>query len=220
MSKRFDLVIFDCDGVLVNSETVAVKVVQRVLADIGWHLSIEEIIERFVGASGESFNTQVEEFLGEPLEPDWRVAYNDWYQTAFDLELRPVHGVEEVLDNISLPTCVASNSRHEQIQSSLAFTGLLCRFEGHIYSAEDVSLGKPAPDLFLHAAANMGAEPGRCLVVEDSRFGVQAARAAGMSIFGYAGGLTPSEWLEGPQTTVFTSMDQLARLIDVATHGQ
>jgi beta-phosphoglucomutase-like phosphatase (HAD superfamily) len=101
----------------------------------------------------------------------------------------------------------------------LGLTGLLPRFSGRIFSAEDVRDGKPAPDLFLHAAQTMGVPPKRCLVVEDSRFGVQAARAAGMRVLGYAGGLTPPEWLEGPQTTVFKDMEELPALITAAHTG-
>ena len=216
MDEQLELVIFDCDGVLVDSEVVAVEVDQRVLADLGWNLTREEIVERFVGGTKEIFELQLEEFLGAPVPPDWDRRYTEWYRRAFEQELKAVAGIEDAIDRLSLPFCVASNSGHARIRSSLAATGLLDRFEGRIFSSDDVAHGKPAPDLFLHAAATLGVEPGRCLVVEDSRFGVEAARAAGMSVLGYAGGLTPASWLEGPHTTVFTSMDELAQLIATA----
>lgn len=128
-------------------------------------------------------------------------------------------GVEKALSRILLPTCVASNSSHARLEKTLGIAGLLPRFSGRIFSAEDVREGKPAPDLFLHAAQAMGVPPERCLVVEDSRFGVQAARSAGMRVLGYASGLTPPEWLEGPHTVVFKDMDELPELITAAQSG-
>jgi HAD superfamily hydrolase (TIGR01509 family) len=110
--------------------------------------------------------------------------------------------------------CVASSGSHEKMGRTLGKTGLRRYFEGRIYSASEVANGKPAPDLFLHAAARMGVEPRHCVVVEDSRFGVQAARAAGMRSLGYAGGITPAQWLEGPGTVVFSDMRKLPGLIN------
>ena len=208
-----ELVIFDCDGVLVDSERVSVGVVQRVLEDLGWSLSLEEIIERFVGGSKEHFDEQVATQLGRPLLPGWDQPYAAWYQTAFEQELEAVPGIGSALDGLTLPWCVASNSSHQHVRSALALVGLLHRFDGRIFSAEDVPRGKPSPDVYLLAAETMGVPPSRCVVVEDSRYGVQAARAAGMRVLGYAGGLTPAHWLEGERTTVFTSMDELGSLI-------
>jgi beta-phosphoglucomutase-like phosphatase (HAD superfamily) len=108
---------------------------------------------------------------------------------------------------------VASSSGHDNLRYKLELTGLYERFEGHIFSAAEVANGKPAPDLFLHAASRMGAAPADCVVVEDSVYGVQAARAAGMDVFGYAGGVTAAEVLEGPRTVVFDDMRALPRLL-------
>jgi HAD superfamily hydrolase (TIGR01509 family) len=124
-----------------------------------------------------------------------------------------VDGITEALDQIAVPTCVASSGSHDKLRFTLGHTGLYQRFQGRIFSGYEVANGKPAPDLFLHAAARMGAEPGRCAVVEDSHYGVLAARAAGMRVFGYAGGLTPPERLEGQGTTVFHDMRDLPRLL-------
>jgi beta-phosphoglucomutase-like phosphatase (HAD superfamily) len=115
---------------------------------------------------------------------------------------------------IKLPTCVASSGSHDKMRHTLGRTGLYQRFEGRIFSAAEVAHGKPAPDLFLHAARQMGVEPARCVVVEDSQYGVQAARAAGMRAFGYSGGLTPAQWLEGHDTVVFEDMRKLPELLD------
>ncbi|MEO6942418.1 MAG: HAD family hydrolase [Terrimesophilobacter sp.] len=208
-----DLVIFDCDGVLVDSEVVAVRVMQRILADVGWVISIDEIVERFVGGSKDNFTAQVSEYLQRPLAPDWSAQYSPWYDEAFQRDLRPVAGIEKAIDALNIPSCVASNSSHNRVRSSLCLTGLLDRFEGRIFSAQDVEHAKPAPDIYLAVARRMDVAPDRCVVVEDSKFGVQAARAAGMSVLGYAGGLTPAAWLEGESTTIFTSMDDLVALI-------
>ena len=116
-------------------------------------------------------------------------------------------------ERIMAAMCVASSGSHGKIRRSLTLTGLYERFEGRIFSASEVANGKPAPDLFLHAAACSGVPPARCVVVEDSRYGVQAARAAGMAVFGYAGGVTPAHWLEGPGTVVFHDMRALPRLL-------
>jgi HAD superfamily hydrolase (TIGR01509 family) len=122
----------------------------------------------------------------------------------------------DALERIGAPTCVASSSSHERLRRTLGLTGLYERFAGRIFSAADVANGKPAPDLFLYAATTLGADPARCAVVEDSVFGLQAARAAGMTAFGYAGGVTPPERLEGPATTVFADMRDLPALLGEA----
>jgi HAD superfamily hydrolase (TIGR01509 family) len=211
-----DLVIFDCDGVLVDSERIAVPIDVIVLQRVGWPLTEAEVIERFVGRSHEYFVGEIEAAIGRPLEPGWEDEFLALYRDAFAAGLAPVHGVVEVLDRIAAPTCVASGSSHERLRVTLGQTGLYERFEGRIFSAADVDNGKPAPDLFLHAAATMGADPARCAVVEDSVFGLQAARAAGMTAFGYGGGVTPPERLAGPATTVFADMRELPALLGEA----
>jgi HAD superfamily hydrolase (TIGR01509 family) len=213
MASDIDLVIFDCDGVLVDSEKLSVEVDRRVLAELGWSLTVPEIVRRFVGRSAAHFRAEVEAQLGIRLADDWEAPYQQWYVDAFERDLQAVNGVEYALDQLTVPACVASSGPHEKIRRTLGLTGLLPRFAGAIYSVDDVTNGKPAPDLFLHAAARQGVEPSRCVVIEDSRFGVAAARAAGMRAFGYAGGLTPAEWLEGADTTVFTDMTELPALL-------
>ncbi|HWU58273.1 MAG TPA: HAD family hydrolase [Microbacteriaceae bacterium] len=208
-----ELVIFDCDGVLVDSEVVSVRVMGRVLAELGWQLTAEEIVERFVGGSKQHFDAQVFEYLGRSLPDGWADPYSAWYEEAFKRELRAVSGVEQAIDSLQVATCVASNSSHSRVRASLEIAGLIDRFDGRIFSAQDVAHPKPAPDVYLHAAREMGVPVERCVVVEDSRYGAQAARAAGMRVLGYAGGLTPAAWLEGERTTVFMSMDQLPGLV-------
>ena len=213
MNEHFDLVIFDCDGVLVDSEVLAVEVDKRILADFGWHLTTDEIIEKFMGKSSATFAAHLEEHLGYQLPPNWEAKYTPWFFEAFESQLRAVDGIEAALDEISVPTCVASSGNHEKLRKTLGLTQLYPRFEGRIFSATEVINGRPAPDLFLHAASRMGVPPSRCVVVEDSKYGVRAAHAAGMHAFGYAGGLTPHRWLEDEGATVFTSMTDLPQLL-------
>ena len=207
------LVIFDCDGVLVDTERIAVRVDAVVLARIGWPLTEAEIAERFVGRTGDYMRGEIQRQLGRVLAPDWDAEFTHLYREAFDAELQPVDGIVEALDRIRTPTCVASSGSHEKMRYTLGKTGLYERFAGRIFSASEVSRGKPAPDLFLHAAARMGAAPADCAVVEDSAAGVNAARAAGMPVFGYAGGVTPAARLMGPGTIVFCDMRELPGLL-------
>ena len=212
-----DLVIFDCDGVLVDSERLAIEIDVRVLNELGWRLTEAEVIERFVGRSDRETQAVVEAHLGRALSFDWSDHVEPLYRQVFADRLAPVDGVLEALDRISFPTCIASSGTHDHLRYTLGLTGLYERFEGRIFSAEDVARGKPAPDLFLHAAEQEAADPAGCVVVEDSRAGVEAARAAGMRVLGYAGGLAPAELLEGPATVVFDDMRELPALLEQFT---
>jgi HAD superfamily hydrolase (TIGR01509 family) len=213
VSAPISLVIFDCDGVLVDTERIAVRIDVAVLAELGWKMSEAEVIERFMGKSDDAMTREIEAHTGRKLPESWEAPFRHLYREAFAAELTPVPGILEALDAITLPTCVASSGTHEKIRYTLGLTGLYDRFAGRIFSVDDVRRGKPAPDLFLHAAGRMGAAPERCAVVEDSPYGVQAARAAGMRAFGYAGGLVPRRALEGPNTVLFDDMRDLPRLL-------
>jgi len=216
MARSLKLVIFDCDGVLVDSERLAVRIDQQLLASLGWALSEAEIVDRFVGRSDAAMIADIEAHLGRPLAADWDRQFRDLYRALFAAELKPVPGILEALDRIDIPTCVASSGSHDKMRFTLGLTGLYDRFAGRIFSATEVANGKPAPDLFLHAAARMGVPPSACAVIEDSRWGIEAARAAGMRAFGFAGGLTPAARLTGPDTIVFDDMRHLPALLACA----
>ena len=213
MNGSIQLVIFDCDGVLVDSEPISVRTDVLVLGELGWPLTTEDIVERFVGRTHEYMVSEIEAQLGRPLADDWESRFVHLYREAFEAELAPVDGIVEALDRITIPACVASSGSHERLRFTLGLTGLYHRFEGRIFSASEVANGKPEPDLFLYAAERMGVAPRLCAVVEDSRYGVEAARAAGMRAFGYAGGMTPAPRLEGPGTVVFDDMRELPELL-------
>jgi HAD superfamily hydrolase (TIGR01509 family) len=190
---RFDLVIFDCDGVLVDSERLAVRTEAEVLSALGWPLSESEIIERFVGRSAAYMHQEIERELGRPV--DWDSEFENRYRAVFERELVPVAGIVDALERITVPTCVASSASLDKMRFTLGLTGLLGRFGDRLFCADEVEHSKPAPDVFLHAARRMGAPPGRCAVIEDSVSGVAAAVAAKMRVFAYAGGVTSAAQL-------------------------
>jgi HAD superfamily hydrolase (TIGR01509 family) len=208
------LVIFDCDGVLVDSEHISHAVLQSLLAERGVMLTREETLERFMGHSMTRTLELVEKLTSVPpaeFLPRFRAAT---YQ-AFGIDLLPVAGVADLLARIRIPYCVASNGPREKMTLTLGKTGLLHRFAGRMFSADDVANPKPAPDLFLHAARSMGASPETCVVVEDSPTGVRAARAAGMSALGFAA-ITPAErLLDAGAAGTFTSMSSLPSLLEL-----
>ncbi len=209
---RFELVIFDCDGVLVDSERLAVRTEVEILSSLGWHLTEAEVAERFVGRSAEYMHRQIEQRLGRQI--DWEAVFESRYRDVFRRELRPVPGVADALQRISATSCVASSGTHRKICSSLRWTGLLSYFDDRIFSVEDVARGKPAPDLFVHAATSMGVAREACAVVEDSPAGIEAGLAAEMGVFAFAGGLVPVERLQLDGVVVFDDMRVLPELLE------
>lgn len=184
---RTALVIFDCDGVLVDSEPLANRVLAERLAAVGLELTVPEVMARFVGRTREGCIELAGEMLGRPLPDDFARRWDEVLYERLRRELAPVEGIVPVLDALTLPYCAASNSSPERLRLGLEATGLWPRFEGRAFSAQEVSHPKPAPDLFLHAALCMGAEHRACVVVEDTPTGVRAGVAAGMRVFAYAG---------------------------------
>ncbi|MFF2775565.1 HAD family hydrolase [Streptomyces sp. NPDC058052] len=213
MIKPIELVIFDCDGVLVDSERIALRLQVALGRELGWPLTEADVVDRFIGRSKESICAQIAERLGTETAAHWWDSLIRRHREEVDAGLEAVDGLPEALAEITLPVCVASSGSHEKMRHTLGVTGLYGRFEGRIFSSTEVARGKPAPDLFLHAARRMGVDPSACAVVEDSNPGVQAARAAGMRAFGYAGGLTAAERLAGPGTVVFHDMRRLPDLL-------
>jgi HAD superfamily hydrolase (TIGR01509 family) len=207
------LVIFDCDGVLVDTERAAVELDQRMLAELGWHLSRDEVVERFMGRSTTAMMADIEQRLGT-LPPDFTSRYDDANRQIL-IETSPVPGVVKALDAIQprVATCVASSGSRNKMRISLGAAGLWDRFSQRIFSACDVPVGKPAPDLFLHAAKRLGVDSNMCAVVEDSAFGVAAARAAGMRSYGFTGSLSRGDQLAGPNTVLFGRMEDLPGLV-------
>lgn len=209
------LLIFDCDGVLVDSERLVVDIDVLAVRELGWDITREEVIELFVGKSDADMRREIEEHVGRALSDDWGAAWQAEYRRVLDEELQPVPGVVDAVRAIAAQgcaTCVASSGSHEKMSRTLAKVGLWDFFAGRIFSAVDVEHGKPAPDLFLHAAQQMGFPAAQCVVVEDSRYGVEGARSAGMAVVGYAGGITPLHHLTSADH-VITDMAELPAVV-------
>jgi|TARA_Y100000310_G_scaffold99776_1_gene97653 HAD superfamily hydrolase (TIGR01509 family) len=185
---RPELIIFDCDGVLVDSEMLSCRIEEDLFHDIGLSISTGEIRARFVGLNYETMAQQIESDYGVRLPDDFEARCLDRFSQAIETDLNAVSGIPELLATMPCPICLASSSPLTRIAKSLAVTGLTDHFAGRIFSAQMVSRGKPAPDLFLLAAQECAAEPDNCLVVEDSTHGIRAAVAAGMSSVGFTAG--------------------------------
>jgi HAD superfamily hydrolase (TIGR01509 family) len=189
------MVIFDCDGVLVDSERLTHQVVVDMLAEHGVALGFDEAVDRFIGMSMANGLVQLKALLGGTLPDDFLPEMGRRTRAAFRAGLTTVPGVEAVIDGLQRPFCVASNGNHAKVNFTLGHTGLLPRFTGRIFTADDVAHPKPAPDLFLLAARTLGALPAHTTVVEDTPTGVAAARAAGMRVIGFAA-MTPAGRLQ------------------------
>jgi HAD superfamily hydrolase (TIGR01509 family) len=183
----FDLVIFDLDGVLVDSEPTSSRVTAAALTQAGIEISATDVCERFLGVSTASMLRTLEADRGCRLPESFQASLRARILAAFERELEPVPGVAALLDALPGDRCVASSSHPDRIRRSLELVGLLERFAPHLFSATMVRAGKPAPDLFLLAAAQMATAPASCLVIEDSEVGIRAAKAAGMTAFGFVG---------------------------------
>ncbi|NEA56866.1 HAD family hydrolase [Streptomyces sp. SID13666] len=212
---RYDLIIFDNDGVLVDSEPISNRILAGYLTDLGHPTSYEESIRDYMGSAMHRVHELVLEQSGQKLPADFNDVFHARVFEAFRRDLQPVPGVGDVLGKLAaegVPYCLASSGSHERIRVALHKTALFEHFgEERIFSSQDVGRGKPAPDLFLHAAQVMGIAPGRCAVVEDSPLGVQAAVAAGMDVYGFTA-MTPAAKL-GDANALFSEMPELLDLI-------
>jgi HAD superfamily hydrolase (TIGR01509 family) len=213
--KRPEVVIFDCDGVLVDSERLIQEVDMELIRALGWPITREEIFAEHLGRSEDAVIANIERRLGRAVPTGFPQKKAAAYEVVLRERLVAVPSVAEAIARLredGMRMCVASSARHARIRLSLGLTGLLTSFaEEQLFSAEDVARGKPAPDLFLHAAAALTAAPHVCVVVEDSPAGVEAARAAGMRVVGYCA-LTPAELLDQADALI-TSMADLPAVI-------
>ena len=221
MGKSFDLIIFDCDGVLVDSERVANEVFARVIEDVcGLQFTLEDMFDTFVGHSRDQCLRKIEAIIGEPPPPELDQRYQQDINRALRESVAAIDGIETVLEQLALPYCVASSGSHDKMRMTLGKTNLMQYFSDRIFSTSDVERGKPHPDIYLHAAQTMGIdEPGRCLVIEDSPIGVKGAVAAGMKVFGFAGLMPAHRLVTSGAHVVFEHMHDLPGLIADHSHG-
>ena len=214
MADPIELVIFDSDGVLVDSEAIACRVMAEAATAVGAAMDLHEAMDLFRGRKIALCVAQIEHRSGRVLGDGFIAEVRGATALAFDQELKAVEGVHEALDLIHQPYCVASNGPMEKLRHALGLTGLYARFEGRIFSAYEVGHWKPDPGLFLHAAQALGTNPARCIVVEDSVTGVTAAKAAGMRVLGYGGeGPHAAMALSNAGAEVFDHMRDLPRLL-------
>jgi HAD superfamily hydrolase (TIGR01509 family) len=208
------LVIFDCDGVLVDSEPLSNQVLAQAFTRIGVPMTTEESVHHFMGRSRAHLEARGAELYGRPLPEGFYESYAAARDAAFQRELEAVEGIREAVDALhaaGVATCVASSGTHAKMRLTLGMTGLWERFDGRIFAAAEVQRGKPAPDLFLHAASTMGFAAADCTVVEDAPAGVAAGRAAGMRVLAYAGMTDPA--LLADADVVFRAMAELPGLV-------
>jgi HAD superfamily hydrolase (TIGR01509 family) len=211
------LVIFDCDGVLIDSEPISNRVLREGLERAGLPMTLPEVMRTFMGNTRDGCIALAGRMLGRPLPPEFGAQWDAALFEALRAEVRPVEGIPELLGSMKTPYCVASNGNPDRMALALEAAGLMPLVKGRLFTASEVAHPKPAPDLFLHAARRMGAEPSACAVVEDTATGVKAAVAAGMKVFGYVGAPhADAGALRALGATPFVSMRELPALLAAA----
>lgn len=215
-----DLVIFDCDGVLIDSEVISARILIAQLGRVGVHVDFPYVQKHFLGRSWTKVAAEVRISYGLDLDSDFEEQYRSDLLEAFETELQSVHGVETVIDKLGVASCVATSSSPKRARRSLVLTGLSHFFSDRLFTASQVKNGKPAPDLFLFVADAMGVTPSRCLVIEDSMPGIFAAQEAGMPVWRFIGGShlhgIPRDDLDhGGTLTVF---DKWTQFFEMAPH--
>jgi len=210
---RFDLVIFDCDGVLVDSERVVHEVFGNFIRSLGASLDAARMNELFLGRRLDDCVRIVERMIGASVPREALDRYRAERDRVLREQVRPIDGVREVLEGLTVPYCIASSGDHAKMRTTLGATGLLPLFEGRLFSGTEVARGKPAPDVFLLAAERMGAAAARTAVVEDSVNGVLAGCAAGMTVLGFAGLVPAKDLAAAGAFRTFTHMRDLPGLL-------
>jgi HAD superfamily hydrolase (TIGR01509 family) len=209
----FELVIFDCDGVLVDSEGITTRVLAAMLNEMGLDVSAEALYDSFYGRSTAQCLALIAGMLAKPLPETFIPALRKRAAAALWAEVTPIAGVADVLARLQIPFCVASSGDYEKMRLTLGRTGLLSWFGSNIFSVVDVERPKPAPDIYLHAACQNGVDPLVCAVIEDSPTGVQAGVAAGMTVFGFAAQAQGPQLYAAGAHAIFTDMTQLLNLL-------
>jgi HAD superfamily hydrolase (TIGR01509 family) len=210
--KRPACVIFDCDGVLVDSEVISVKVLLDMAAQYGVTMDLQEAVEEFSGIRLKEGINILQQKAQRPFPDNFEQAFRSRSYEVFKTELRPVKGIKSLLDTLPVPYCVASSGPLEKIKLNLTITGLISYFDNNIFSGYQINSWKPDPGIFLHAAKEMGFSPADCVVIEDSKAGVIAAQRGGFRVFGYAKPFNGDE-LRKEGATVFYDMGELEGLL-------
>jgi HAD superfamily hydrolase (TIGR01509 family) len=210
--SKYKCIIFDCDGVLIDSETIAIGVLVEMGNDLGAEIEPESAVSKFKGKSFNHCMETISTLLGKPVPDNFEAEYRVKSFKAFKEKIQPIEGIKEVLDNLKLPFCVASSGPENKIRLNLGLTGLLPHFENNIFSCYTIQKWKPEPDVFIWAAKTMGFKPEECLVIEDSLSGVKAAKLGGFDVFGFTAHDFDNE-LEAEADKTFNAMSKLLQLI-------
>ncbi|MEY8868676.1 HAD family hydrolase [Meridianimaribacter flavus] len=212
MMSKYKCIIFDCDGVLVDSEPIGNQVLVDMANSYGADIDLDYAFKHFKGGSIYTCRDKIQALVNQPLSQDFIAEYRRRSYSAFKEQIQPVEGVKQVIESLSIPFCVASSGPTEKIRLNLELTGLLPYFEDNIFSCYTIEKWKPEPDVFIWAAKTMGFKPEDCVVIEDSLTGIQAAKAGGFDVFGFTAHDYNNE-LEAEATTTFNSMEKLLELI-------
>ena len=210
--KRIKCVIFDCDGVLVDSEIIGIRVLNSLAKEYGFEINLEEAIKTFRGLSLNASFQLIERLINQKLPATFEYAYRKLTYDAFKNELKPIKGVVDFIEKLKVPFCVASSGPIEKIRLNLTIVGLIEKFENKIYSSFEINSWKPSPEIFFYAAKKMGFSPNECIVIEDSKFGVIAANRGDFKVFGFADEHTAKE-LESEGAIIFYSFTELYNLL-------
>lgn len=212
MMSKYKCIIFDCDGVLVDSEPIGNQVLVDMANSYGADIDLDYAFKHFKGGSIYTCRDKIQALVNQPLSQDFIAEYRRRSYNAFKEQIQHVEGVKEVIESLSIPFCVASSGPTEKIRLNLELTGLLPYFEDNIFSCYTIEKWKPEPDVFIWAAKTMGFKPEDCVVIEDSLTGIQAAKAGGFDVFGFTAHDYNNE-LVAEATTTFNSMEKLLELI-------
>jgi HAD superfamily hydrolase (TIGR01509 family) len=209
---NFKCIIFDCDGVLVDSEAISAKVFQQMIAELECNLDFETILEQITGTSMKDNLEFFSEKINSELPADFETDFRKRSYEAFKTDIKPINGIPDLLKKIKIPVGVASSGPVEKIKLNLTTTKLIQYFGENIFSSYDIGSWKPEPEIYLHAAKKMGFKPGECAVIEDSLPGIQAAKAGGFDVFGFANDKNKTAF-EKLGATVFFEMQELENLL-------
>lgn len=210
--KSYKCIIFDCDGVLVDSEILGNQVMVDMANEHGADINLSFAIQNFKGGFLKDCIQQIESILGKTLPKNFEAEYRERSFEAFKKDLKPVKGVEKVLEGLDIPFCTASSGPQEKIRLNLKTTGLLSHFKENIFSCYDIQKWKPNPAIFSLAASTMGYVPEECVVIEDTLIGILAAKDGGFDVFGFAAH-NINEDFQNKATKIFYTMDELLPMI-------
>lgn len=211
---KYKCIIFDCDGVLVDSEAISAKVFQKMILEMGYEIHFETVLKQITGTSMSDNIKFFTDFTKKELPADFESEYRKRSFELFKTELKPIHGVREILNSIKVPLGVASSGPLNKIKLNLTTTGLIDKFGENIFSCYEIECWKPNPDIYLHAAKKMGFKPKECAVIEDSQTGVKAAVAGGFDIFAFTNSNNKNTF-EKLGAIVFNKMEELYDILEI-----